>query len=602
MAEDKNKNTGHQSGQSGGGQAATGGPNNKKQSMQHTMSDVIRRTTEDYIASVSPNNIPEPAVMEAELLDKLRGEFDAENAVLPKGTKWKILQELEPTQIAMLMCQFNHVIRIDPGNVKVQPNLFALGMYVDDPNDELHNGIYVEEQNDSQRFFDTAKQYDFNMASKKYKEVLWNLRNMAPIRKPVMQPNLMAVIDGIADNKAKVTHPFSPDMVFLFKLPRHYRPGMTCPAPVKRPGKPDWQFDSWFDDLFTNDDGECHSDFAWKIISAVVRPFKNYEKVFCLYGTEGNNGKGTFVQLIRNTIGEDNCSTVTILDSQKDFLLYPLTNSIANLVDEESVGSNIKEGGNYKAIATKDVINLNVKFQQPVSFRYFGTCVSCWNSLPRFSDKTGSMSRRFLIVPMTKKFDDITKDPEIKNELIADPDTLDYVFSRAFDMDFDKIENPDFSKELVSEFEENNDSVLSFLNYILPELTIDLVPWELLYAMYVSFMHKYLPSGKAVNLGPFRESVKVKLAGNDEWTYTRNAVSVGKNLIQVEPLIGTLEIKGWTSSRYKNSMDDNKLYMISYSHSSARGIVRTAIGKAEHNKRVAADKALMKAAGLDDDM
>lgn len=578
-------------------QSSPGVPGTKKKAMQHTMSDVTRHVTEDYISALNPTALPAPEVIEAELLDKIRGEFDAENSVLPKGSRWKIPQELFPIQIAMLMISLNHVIRIDPGNAKVAPNKFALAMYIDDPKDTRYYGIYVQEQNDTQLFFKTANQYDFNMTSKMFGEVIWDLRNMAPVKTPVYDPDLMPVADGIADRRTQTIHPFTPDMVFTFKLPRHYRPGMKCPGPVRRPGKPDWFFDSWFDDLFTDENGNCHSDFAWKMVSAVVRPFKKYDKIFCLFGTEGNNGKGTFIQLLRNLLGEYNCSSVTMLDTQKDFLLSPLTHSIANLVDEEDVGTNIKVAGNYKAMITNDVINLNVKYEHPISFRFLGTCVTCWNSLPRFSDKSGSLSRRFLIVPMTRKFTDATKDPEIKDVLINDPDTLDYIFSRGFDMDFDKIEDPDFSKELVAEFEENNDSVESFLNYVLPLLSIDLVPWELLFAMYTSFMHKFLPSGKPVNIGPFRESVKTKLEKNEEWTYTRNSVSVGRNLLQPEPLIDTFEIKGWTSRMYWSSQDQDKRCMISYHHSSARGIVRTAYGKIEHEKRAAADREMMKATG-----
>ena len=53
--------------------------------MQHTLNDVLRVTTDNYLASLDPANPPEPSVIEAELLTNIQIELALEN-----GTREKI--------------------------------------------------------------------------------------------------------------------------------------------------------------------------------------------------------------------------------------------------------------------------------------------------------------------------------------------------------------------------------------------------------------------------------------------------------------------------------------------------------------------------------
>ena len=83
--------------------------------MQHTINDVLRTTTLNYLASLDPNNPPEPSVIEGELLENIRTEFELYNTVAPKGCKWKIPQTLEFQQIAVIVSTLYPVCRIATG-------------------------------------------------------------------------------------------------------------------------------------------------------------------------------------------------------------------------------------------------------------------------------------------------------------------------------------------------------------------------------------------------------------------------------------------------------------------------------------------------------
>ena len=57
--------------------------------MQYTINAVLRTTTMCYLGTIDPANPPEPSVIEGELLEQIRTEFELYNTVAPKGCKWK---------------------------------------------------------------------------------------------------------------------------------------------------------------------------------------------------------------------------------------------------------------------------------------------------------------------------------------------------------------------------------------------------------------------------------------------------------------------------------------------------------------------------------
>ena len=55
--------------------------------MEHTINDVLRVTTLNYLQKINISAPPPPAVVEAELLDDLKVSFSMENQMKTKGEK-----------------------------------------------------------------------------------------------------------------------------------------------------------------------------------------------------------------------------------------------------------------------------------------------------------------------------------------------------------------------------------------------------------------------------------------------------------------------------------------------------------------------------------
>ena len=69
-----------------------------------TRSEVLRQATDNYLSQYTRNTLPKPAVIQNELLDATRNEIEIENAGLPKGSKYPAPRDLEPAQIADILC------------------------------------------------------------------------------------------------------------------------------------------------------------------------------------------------------------------------------------------------------------------------------------------------------------------------------------------------------------------------------------------------------------------------------------------------------------------------------------------------------------------
>ena len=127
-----------------------------------------------------------------------------------------------------------------------------------------------------------------------------------------------------------------------------------------------------------------------------------------LYSTAGNNGKGTYCELLRNLLGPSACVSIPISDFAKDFALSPLVGKQAIITDENDVGLYIDKVAIMKAVVTGDVITINKKFAQPVNYRFRGMMVQCLNEYPKVKDRSDSFYRRQISSEQVQTMDSLT--------------------------------------------------------------------------------------------------------------------------------------------------------------------------------------------------
>lgn len=198
-------------------------------------------------------------------------------------------------------------------------------------------------------------------------------------------------------------------------------------------------------------------------------------KAFILIG-EKSNGKSTFLDMIREVLGEDNTSSLDLKDFNHEFKVANLAGSLANIGDDIS-DEFIVDTAMFKKIVSGDRVNTNKKFEKPFDFNPYCKLLFSANSIPRMGKSRGNEAiiDRLIIIPFNARFspDDPDFDPYIKYKLRSE-ESLEYLIqlgiaglkrvlaARRFTI------SESVQREL-EEYEETNDPVLGYLK----EITLD---------------------------------------------------------------------------------------------------------------------------------
>ena len=534
--------------------------------MPSVRGEIIRQVTDEYLATTKgqdPNTPPD--VVQGDILEEIEKRIVAENAIRATGTKWQVPVKLSPFQIADIIAVRHPVALIPIAGRNSDREYCLLGLY-QDTGDNM--GLY---DTSDEVIDELAESYCYEMTEFELKEMKRVLRRKAPCKTPTMEKNLIAVNNGIFDFDKKILLPFSSDYVFLSKCRVDYNVNAKNVVIHNPNDNTDWDVESWMQDLF--DDSEI-VDLMWKILGAIVRPNVPWGKSAWFYSESGNNGKGTLCELMRQLCGENSYAAISLADMGKDFMLEPLIRAVAVIVDENDVGTYIDKAANLKAIITGDGVQINRKFKTPIAFQFHGFMVQCLNEMPRIKDKSDSFYRRQLFIPFTKCFTGAER-KYIKQDYLKRRDVLEYVLWKVLNMDYYELPIPKACQLALEEYKEFNDPLRQFVNEIFPELQWDLLPFQFLYDLYVSWYRKTVGNREVLGRQTFMKSLLLLVEQLPDWKCedkTKSISSVGK-MNRPEPLIDEYDLKDWMNPMYMSSADVSKkcipLLKVNY-----RGIVR----------------------------
>lgn len=554
-----------------------------------TLNDVIRETTELYLSTIDKQNPPPPGDIERELIANVNDMIAIENMNIPSiqvrtpdgnpvfdkngnpkriplRSPWRSIDRLLPQQLADIVVFFHSIIRIDTAETNFETEEDLLAVYCDSgPN----KGTY---DINSSTLYRIIKQYDYQLEERKFEEVRYALQSLAPRKMRTHNRDLIAVNNGIFDYSTKTLYPFTPDMVFLAKSHVDYNPNAQLVTIHNDNDGTDWDVETWMADL--SDDPEI-VELLWQMLSAIIRPFVRWNRSIWLYSTTGNNGKGTLCELMRNLCGDGMHTSIGLSEFSKDFALEPLLHSNAIIVDENDVGQYIDKLAALKAVVTNDIVQINRKFKDPISFRYWGFMVQCINDLPRIRDKSDSFYRRQILVPMDKCFTGSER-KYIKDDYLSRPEVLEYVLKKVLHTNFYDFTIPTRCSDLLGAYKELNDPVREFLGEFQNQFTWDLIPTDFMYDLYKSWYNRCNPSGKPEGKINFKKQIDILLmepAFGDEWCSTDGPVRVSNRISVPEPLIAQYDLTNWKNPSYTGN-DINKISSPRLTTDRFRGMLR----------------------------
>ena len=533
---------------------------NKTVTIPRNMNEIMRQVIFDYLKTTPV--LPEEEEMEAECLMMLRNETVMYNAVVSSG-RLQIPAVLSAWGIAQLLLKKYHIVNVCFYGLE-ESAYTPLAIYIEEGEKA---GTYSMDEDDLKK---VIVRLNNSITQRGINEVLNKIKLAASNVYPCTEPNLIAVNNGIFDYDSKTLLPFTPDKVFLTKSKVNYNPNAKNITIHNPDDGTDWDVENWMDDL--SDDKEV-VEVLWQILGAIIRPNVPWNKSAWFYSESGNNGKGTLCELMRQLCGDGSYKSIKLEEMGKEFLLEPLVGASAIIVDENDVGTYIDKAANLKAIVTSDVIQINRKFKQPISFRFRGFMVQCLNEMPRIKDKSDSFFRRQLFIPFTKCFTGVER-KYIKKDYLHRTEVLEYVLYKVLNMNYYELSTPEVCKEALEEYKEFNDPILQFVNEILPQLQWDLVPFTFLYSLYRAWFDKYIPSGSPQARNTFIKDLLIALKDNDTWECSdKNAkVASANRMDKPEWLIDEYKLEDWYSQTYKGN--DRAKRCCPALKASYRGIVR----------------------------
>lgn len=560
-----NKTAQAASGQAQGGNASTNSLSSD------AFDEFLIEVTDDYLSTVTITQNPDIKQIKNDVLARVRGEVDAENAVRPKGSKWKCPQMLTPAMIERIILRMYPVCTI---------------ITLDDNNDQAGYGVVLgiyQYDGDNKGIYDTSeltfrnliRKYNRTLDTKKLNEIITALKDQAPRVKRCRAKNLIAVNNGIFNYDTKQLLQFNPYYVFTSKIHVNFNPNAKLPVIHNDEDGTDWDIESW---MHTLSDDQQVVDLLWQIIGAIVRPNVPWGKMAWFYSESGNNGKGTLCELMRNLVGEGSYAALSLKAMNKDFMLEPLTRACCIIVDENGVGTYIDDAANLKALVTGDVVQINRKFKQPIAFKFHGFMVQCLNEMPRIKDKSDSFYRRQLFVPFEISFTGHER-KYIKYDYMHRPDVLEYTLWRALvkTPDYYELSEPDVCKNALEEYKTYNDPVRQFAEEELPLLQWDLVPWSFLYDLFSAWYAKWVSKSddSRPSRAKFKEGMVNILKDDDTWYADKDKqYKTGAMMSKPELLIREYDLKDWYNKTYNGKSDLNRLCMPSNLSVSYRGLIR----------------------------
>ena len=384
--------------------------------------------------------------------------------------------------------------------------------------------------------------------------------------------NRIFVKNGIFNKKTNQLEPFNQHEYRLAKIQTNYNPNATSPV-ITMPDGIDWTFDSWLDELTDHDPDRLTQ--MWQIITAALNPGRVYNKCVIFYSRQGNNGKGTLGQVLKNIIGDGLYSSVNIKNFGVRFRTQQLLGKILNIADENPVGAYIDGTDEFKAAITGDDIQIEAKGKDAYPMQVRMLNIQMLNGTLLTRDKSNSIYRRLLIVPFTHTFTGCER-PYIKRDYMDRTDVKEYILKRA-------LEAPVVNEFVVTKENEEalyrtkveNNSVFEFFDEFLPRFKWDVLPTKFLYDLYVSWMAKDNANGKPVKKSAFVEYASDYLAETNEWDARltqKDIIKVGARMDADEPLITEYQLVDFFDPDYKGN--GRKLQRAFSRPKTTRGFVR----------------------------
>jgi len=287
-------------------------------------------------------------------------------------------------------------------------------------------------------------------------------------------PFIINVKNGLLDIRTKELQPHSPNYLSRIQINAEYNPNAKCE-----------KIDKFISEIVP----EEYRKLLYQIPAYCLFPDYKYEKAFMLVGS-GENGKSTYLNLLRIFLGEENVSQVSLQNLVYNrFAPARLIGKLANIF-ADIPSTEINSTGIFKMLTGEDTIDVEKKFKDAFAFKNRAKLIFSANELPPVNDRTWAFWRRWILIEFPYKFDgkERPKDPDILKKL-TEKEELSGFLNKIIEEYVNLLQNGfDIEQtELGDIWMRKSNSVYAFVKDCLERDGNSSIPKEELYKNYVEY-------------------------------------------------------------------------------------------------------------------
>ncbi len=207
---------------------------------------------------------------------------------------------------------------------------------------------------------------------------VWERRNLIALSNGLLD------LDAIFAGKSEITLPHSPRWFSETCLRYPFDTDSDCPR--------------WIAFLKRNlEDDQERIALLQEWFGLCLTPDTSRQKFIVLEG-EGSNGKSVVCAALEAVLGKENCSHVPLEVFGERFQLTPTIGKLANICSEVGELDKVAEGF-LKSFTSGDTMQFDRKHKLPIQSVPTARLVLATNNRPRFSDRSGGLWRRMILMP-----------------------------------------------------------------------------------------------------------------------------------------------------------------------------------------------------------
>lgn len=216
-------------------------------------------------------------------------------------------------------------------------------------------------------------------------EAIASIKNLAYTENEFheMDLNKLVLANGVYDIKKDSFSPgFDKKLYARVSHPVIYDSSADCPV---------------FDGFLKRIVGEENADFVYEWFGYNFYREYNFQKMLFIHGKAGT-GKSTLVNILKDMIGRDNYSAVTLKNLMNErFAPAGLYRKTANF-DTDAKPEYLADGSLLKQLTGEDTIYADRKNLDPIYFYNYAKLTFAMNELPAMRDFSGGLKRRLIIL------------------------------------------------------------------------------------------------------------------------------------------------------------------------------------------------------------